>query len=237
MYSPLEGWTYLESIYFCFVTFATIGFGDLVSAQKHSYPNEALYHVGNFVCLTFGCCCIYSLFNVISIVIKQVLNWIIKKLDNLFQFEKSNSLGQQMRRRSSVQRNKKKRLSPDHLGRRFPNPTKLAGNNKSPAGRLATKAHKSKTRGNSSPAGDIDMEVDSVYDSGSEHGSNEMISSHMRTNKFSLAVLQKQLCETAHMSRHPNRTMIVASHTPTGHFTPGTVGPLAIVSQKLGESV
>jgi hypothetical protein len=40
MYSPLEGWTYLESIYFCFVTFATIGFGDFVSAQKQSYPNE-----------------------------------------------------------------------------------------------------------------------------------------------------------------------------------------------------
>lgn len=33
MYHPLEKWSYFESIYFCFVAFATIGFGDYVVSQ------------------------------------------------------------------------------------------------------------------------------------------------------------------------------------------------------------
>ncbi|OWF45696.1 potassium channel subfamily K member 12-like [Mizuhopecten yessoensis] len=81
MYHPVEDWTYFEAIYFCFVTFATIGFGDYVVSQKESYPNVHLYRFGNFIFIVIGCCCIYSLFNVASIVIKQLLNWIIKKLN------------------------------------------------------------------------------------------------------------------------------------------------------------
>ncbi|KAM8942319.1 potassium channel subfamily K member 12 [Lycaon pictus] len=30
MYTSVEGWDYVDSLYFCFVTFSTIGFGDLV---------------------------------------------------------------------------------------------------------------------------------------------------------------------------------------------------------------
>ncbi|KAM5319569.1 potassium channel subfamily K member 12 isoform 2-T2 [Glossophaga mutica] len=30
MYTSVEGWDYMDSLYFCFVTFSTIGFGDLV---------------------------------------------------------------------------------------------------------------------------------------------------------------------------------------------------------------
>ncbi|PKK31785.1 potassium channel, two pore domain subfamily K, member 13 [Columba livia] len=29
MYTPIEGWSYFDSLYFCFVAFSTIGFGDL----------------------------------------------------------------------------------------------------------------------------------------------------------------------------------------------------------------
>ncbi|ESP03097.1 hypothetical protein LOTGIDRAFT_111197 [Lottia gigantea] len=81
MYQPVEDWTYFEAIYFCFVTFATIGFGDLVVSQKESYPNVHLYRFANFIFIVIGCCCIYSLFNVTSIVIKQVLNWILRRLE------------------------------------------------------------------------------------------------------------------------------------------------------------
>ncbi|XP_028677637.1 potassium channel subfamily K member 13a [Erpetoichthys calabaricus] len=81
MYMTIEGWSYFDSLYFCFVAFSTIGFGDLVSSQNMNYKNQGLYRFGNFMFILMGVCCIYSLFNVISIVIKQLLNWILKKLE------------------------------------------------------------------------------------------------------------------------------------------------------------
>ncbi|KAK6295375.1 potassium channel subfamily K member 13-like [Coregonus clupeaformis] len=85
MYSAVEGWGYLDSLYYCFVAFSTIGFGDMVSSQKFAYDegneNQTAYRVGNFLFILTGVCCIYSLFNVISIVIKQVLNWLLRRLE------------------------------------------------------------------------------------------------------------------------------------------------------------
>ena len=63
------------------MAFATIGFGDLVVSQKSSYPNQSLYRMANFLFLVFGCCCIYSFFNVTSLVIRTGLDIIIKNLD------------------------------------------------------------------------------------------------------------------------------------------------------------
>ncbi|XP_051501137.1 potassium channel subfamily K member 13-like [Myxocyprinus asiaticus] len=81
LYSAAEGWDYLDSLYFCFVAFSTIGFGDMVSNQREMYEAQAAYRVGNFLFILTGVCCIYSLFNVISIVIKQVLNWLLHTLE------------------------------------------------------------------------------------------------------------------------------------------------------------
>ena len=81
MYQPVEDWSYFQCIYFCFVAFATIGFGDYVVSQQNDYELVYLYRFANFIFLGIGCCCIYSLFNVTSIVIKQFLNWLIKRLD------------------------------------------------------------------------------------------------------------------------------------------------------------
>lgn len=83
MYSAAEGWGYLDSLYFCFVAFSTIGFGDMVSSQRVAYEGHvtAAYRVGNFFLILTGVCCIYSLFNVISIIIKQVLNWLLRRLE------------------------------------------------------------------------------------------------------------------------------------------------------------
>ncbi|MBN3282840.1 KCNKD protein, partial [Polyodon spathula] len=77
LYTPAEGWSFVDSLYFCFVAFSTIGFGDLVSGQRGSYENQPLYGLGNFSFIVLGVCCLYSLFNVISIVIKQFLNWLL----------------------------------------------------------------------------------------------------------------------------------------------------------------
>ncbi|XP_033106366.1 potassium channel subfamily K member 13-like [Anneissia japonica] len=81
MYSYVEEWDYFESFYFCFVAFSTIGFGDYVTSQKTDYDRTALYRFGNFWFLVAGVCCIYSMYNVGSIVIKQFLNFVLKKLE------------------------------------------------------------------------------------------------------------------------------------------------------------
>lgn len=84
---------------------------------------------------------------------------------------------------------------------------------------------------------DVVAETDSAgYDS--ETGdkgrrlSGELISmkDFLTSNKVSLAVMQKQLYETAMMQRG------YLDERNTGKFVPGTVGPLAIVTQKLGDS-
>ncbi|XP_076766103.1 potassium channel subfamily K member 13-like [Xylocopa sonorina] len=80
VYAPFEDWKYSDALYFCFVSFATIGFGDFVSTQKLHYPYVHWYRFANFVFLLIGCCCTYSLLNVTSIVIKQGLNYIIQKI-------------------------------------------------------------------------------------------------------------------------------------------------------------
>ncbi|DAA25032.1 TPA: potassium channel, subfamily K, member 13-like, partial [Bos taurus] len=51
LYAAAEGWGYLDALYFCFVAFSTIGFGDLVSGQHARYDGQGLYRVANFVLL------------------------------------------------------------------------------------------------------------------------------------------------------------------------------------------
>ncbi|XP_032088770.1 potassium channel subfamily K member 13 [Thamnophis elegans] len=80
MFTATEGWSYSDSLYYCFVTFSTIGFGDMVSGWNPHYKNQHLYRFGNSVVILTGICFVYSLFNVISIVIKQFLNWILKNM-------------------------------------------------------------------------------------------------------------------------------------------------------------
>ncbi|CAI4222581.1 unnamed protein product [Auanema sp. JU1783] len=81
VYSFIESWPYVDSLYFCFTSFATIGFGDYVSNLKDVNMSTELYRFINFFLLTFGACIFYCLFNVSSIVVRQLLNWMIKKMD------------------------------------------------------------------------------------------------------------------------------------------------------------
>ncbi|XP_035478821.2 potassium channel subfamily K member 13 [Scophthalmus maximus] len=80
LYSVMEGWTYFESLYFCFVAFSTVGFGDFVSGQREHHEDTWVYQVANCLLMLLGVCCTYSLFNAISVIIKQGLNWILKTL-------------------------------------------------------------------------------------------------------------------------------------------------------------
>ncbi|XP_034557495.1 potassium channel subfamily K member 13-like [Notolabrus celidotus] len=80
LYSVMEGWTYLESLYFCFVAFSTVGFGDFVSGQREHHADSQGYQVANCLMMLLGVCCTYSLFNAISVIIKQGLNWMLRTL-------------------------------------------------------------------------------------------------------------------------------------------------------------
>ncbi|KDR14601.1 Potassium channel subfamily K member 13 [Zootermopsis nevadensis] len=206
VYTPFEDWSFFESIYFCFVSFATIGFGDYVSTQEPSYPHVHWYRFGNFVFTVLGCCCIYSLFNVTSIVIKQALNWLIVRLDCRCLEDATGAAGRLWRRQSMrLQQGRKRR------------------------------------RRRSSAGMPANLRRDGV--GGGRRLSGEMISmkDFLQANKVSLAVMQKQLYETAQMQRGGchygnERGSSGSGRRPPGSFTPGTVGPLAIVTQKLGDS-
>ncbi|XP_032870242.1 potassium channel subfamily K member 13-like [Amblyraja radiata] len=189
IYSPMEGWSYGESLYFCFVAFSTIGFGDLVSSQRQAYSNPALYRAGNFLLILMGVCCLYSLFNVSSIIIKQFLNWMLRRMEC-----RGCRHGRRRRRRPRA-----------HCNAVHP----LAG--KSRGGRVS---------------------VETVCDSETEERrlSGEMISvkDFLASNKVSLAIMQKQLSETANGG--PRQ-----SHARCNGF-PGGVGALAIMNNRLVET-
>lgn len=193
MYTPIEGWAYLDSLYFCFVTFSTIGFGDLVSSQNKSYSYQGLYQLANFLLILTGVCCIYSLFNVISIVIKQVLNWMLGKMSCLW-CQRCNKASAFLGRRNAIRPGS--RLRQSHV--RYPY----------------------------DPEGPCDNDQEGRRLSG------EMIS--MRdlagSNKISLAIMQKQLSESA--NGYP-RTVCGSSRL--NGFS-GGVGALGIMNNRLAET-
>ncbi|KAG8189462.1 hypothetical protein JTE90_018115 [Oedothorax gibbosus] len=206
LYSPMEGWTYLDCLYFCFVTFSTIGFGDLVTSQEPKYPHIIFYRLANFAVIVSGCCCIYSLFNVTSIVIKQVLNWLMKTLDCSCRRCKSKK---PPGRPQILARGRRNAITPYHL--------------------------RNQARSMGGKEGDT-SDNDSTYDSdGERRNSGEMISMAdlLKANKVSLAVMQKQL----HESAQRGQAILLPSRLAAqdNSFKPGAVGPLAIVSKTLGD--
>lgn len=80
LYSAMEGWTFIESLYFCFVAFSTVGFGDFVSGQRAQHQNFPAYQIANCLVMLIGVCCTYSLFSALSLIIKQGLNWMLSVL-------------------------------------------------------------------------------------------------------------------------------------------------------------
>ncbi|NXX48485.1 KCNKD protein, partial [Tricholaema leucomelas] len=190
MYTPIEGWSYFDSLYFCFVAFSTIGFGDLVSSQNIKYESQGLYRFGNFVFILMGVCCIYSLFNVISIIIKQSINWILKKLDCKCCHRCQRKL---LRSRRNV-------VMPGNV----------------------------RSRRNIS----IETDIVNESDTDGRRLSGEMISmkDFLASNKVSLAIMQKQLSETA--NGYPRQ---MTSNSKQNGFS-GGIGALAIMNNRLIET-
>lgn len=38
-----EGWSFVDSFYYCFAAFTSVGFGDYVSGDLDNYPYETVY--------------------------------------------------------------------------------------------------------------------------------------------------------------------------------------------------
>ncbi|XP_061608759.1 potassium channel subfamily K member 13 [Phyllopteryx taeniolatus] len=220
LYCSMENWSYVDSLYFCFVAFSTIGFGDLVSSQRQHYESQEAYRLGNCLFIVMGVCCIYSLFNVISIIIKQTLNWILEKSVR----PRDRRLGS---RSAGGWWKRRPRRTAAHLGRnRLKRNAVRPLSSHCPAGRQRY----------------ADGSAETVYDSETDGGaltvgvhvgrrlSGEMISVNefMVSNKVSLALLQKQLSETAHQG--PRQ-----SYGHQNGFSQG-VGALAIMNNRLQET-
>ena len=54
-FSTYEGWTYFDSVYYCFITLTTIGFGDMVALQKdNALDNKPEYVMFSLIFILFG---------------------------------------------------------------------------------------------------------------------------------------------------------------------------------------
>lgn len=231
LYSSMENWSYVESLYFCFVAFSTIGFGDLVSSQRQRYESQEAYLMGNYLFILIGVCCIYSLFNVISIIIKQTLNWMVGKLVCSGHTRAcscsccapgcwwpccSNLQNKTHRRRVPAQlRNKcfkRNKVQPV-------DPHRPPGRHRYTEGSAETVCDSETDGGAASAGGRLGRRL-----------SEEMISVNEFTvsNKVSLALLQKQLSETAHQG--PRQ-----SYNHQNGFSAG-VGALAFMNNRLQET-
>ncbi|XP_077360458.1 potassium channel, subfamily K, member 13 isoform X2 [Festucalex cinctus] len=205
LYCSMENWSYVESLYFCFVAFSTIGFGDLVSSQRQHYDSQEAYRLGN---------CLFILMGLVCPGYRRACScsatgcwWLCCPC---LQGRKDN-------RRQPPAHLRQKRLKRNAVQ---PLPSHC------PAGRQRY----------------ADGSVETVFDSETDGGaltdgvyvgrrlSGEMISVNefMVSNKVSLALLQKQLSETAHQG--PRQ-----SYGHQNGFSEG-VGALAIMNNRLQET-
>ncbi|XP_049448773.1 potassium channel subfamily K member 13 isoform X3 [Epinephelus fuscoguttatus] len=201
LYSSMENWSYVDSLYFCFVAFSTIGFGDLVSSQRQQYESQEAYRLGNCLFILMGVCCIYSLFNVISIIIKQTLTWIVGKLVC-------------SGRHAHLRQKRSKRNTVQPISSHCP-----AGKHRYRDGSVETVCD------SETDAGAV---ADGVYVGRRLSGEMISVNEFMVSNKVSLALLQKQLSETAHQG--PRQ-----SYSHQNGFS-GGVGALAIMNNRLQET-
>ncbi|EFX88167.1 hypothetical protein DAPPUDRAFT_311768 [Daphnia pulex] len=54
LFVVIEGWSYLDATYFCFLTLTTVGFGDIVAAQETNLPSLWFYRISWIIWVTLG---------------------------------------------------------------------------------------------------------------------------------------------------------------------------------------
>jgi hypothetical protein len=230
VFQQMEGWTFWEAVYFSFVSYATIGLGDFVSLQQPSYGQfEMVYRLFAFALMILGSCSIYSLLNVMSIIVKQLLNYIIKKMDYCGDCCCCNYCRRsavKVRRRMSSKKRRPRRSVRNGPGDRCRISVLRSGSARAIALGHLNDASGSPDYDNSDGGGLSGSRFD--LDERRCSGEN-MISIRGELNNKNLIVMQKLLYETAQMTRHS------AAYECPG-FSATSVGPLAIVTEKLGDN-
>mmetsp|Transcript_22043 Transcript_22043/g.46673 ORF Transcript_22043/g.46673 Transcript_22043/m.46673 type:complete len:529 (-) Transcript_22043:216-1802(-) len=73
VYSAMEGWSTLDAMYYTFVTFSTIGLGDLVPLSKYNnIPPLTWYHIWHVFVFMFGLTLLSMLFTVLTESVGEV---------------------------------------------------------------------------------------------------------------------------------------------------------------------
>lgn len=66
VFQKYENWTYFDSIYYCFTTLVTVGFGDFVALQKHgALQNQPEYVIFSLIFIVSGLTVISAAVNLI----------------------------------------------------------------------------------------------------------------------------------------------------------------------------
>ncbi|CAH1397011.1 unnamed protein product [Nezara viridula] len=76
-FSRYEGWSYFDSVYYCFITLTTIGFGDMVALQKDDALDKKPEYVAfSLVFILFGLAIVAASLNllVLSLFYNDIYN-------------------------------------------------------------------------------------------------------------------------------------------------------------------
>lgn len=81
LFGVWEGWDWLKAAYYCFITIATIGFGDVVpGSAKFGGAGDQWKTIGATVYIVFGMAMMSMAFNLIQEEIVSKFTWIAEKL-------------------------------------------------------------------------------------------------------------------------------------------------------------
>ncbi|XP_066292992.1 potassium channel subfamily K member 2-like [Branchiostoma lanceolatum] len=86
IFTIVEGWNFLDSLYYCFITLSTVGFGDFVSSVNHqssTYFGFVLYKVIVFLWIIVGLCFLAAVFDLIQEWLKGLKTKVNRNMKDL----------------------------------------------------------------------------------------------------------------------------------------------------------
>ncbi|UJR15593.1 hypothetical protein I4U23_002529 [Adineta vaga] len=111
LFHNFEGWSMTEAGYFCFITLATIGFGDFVPGQRKDDPNASAKLILGAIYVLFGMAILAMCFDLMQEEIVAKFRWIGTKVGIIENEDENNS---QIDRNSEKQDKRNSTISVPH---------------------------------------------------------------------------------------------------------------------------